>query len=98
MREFQHEPTIEIGKAQEAPKLSQCGWGWLVMDDLEVNSHIQKTKCAHTEERFRICTHLRREKMCIYRSQNAHIRKRASVYAHFGFRICLFWIQKSNIH
>ena len=40
MVESQHEPTIEIGKAQEAPKLSQCGWGWPVTDDLEVNAHI----------------------------------------------------------
>jgi hypothetical protein len=36
MRESQHEPAIEIGKAQEALKLSECGWGWLVMDDLDL--------------------------------------------------------------
>jgi hypothetical protein len=28
--------TVEIGKAQEAPKLSECGWGWPVMDDLDL--------------------------------------------------------------
>jgi hypothetical protein len=22
--------VVEIGKAQEAPKLNECGWGWLV--------------------------------------------------------------------
>jgi hypothetical protein len=27
MAESQHEPAIEIGKAQEASKLSECGWG-----------------------------------------------------------------------
>jgi hypothetical protein len=27
MRESQHEPAIEIGEAQEAPKFSECGWG-----------------------------------------------------------------------
>jgi hypothetical protein len=32
MGESQHEPVVEIGKAQEAPKLSECGWGWLVKD------------------------------------------------------------------
>jgi hypothetical protein len=30
MRESQHEPVIEIGEAQEALKLSECGWGWPV--------------------------------------------------------------------
>jgi hypothetical protein len=34
--ESQHKPAIEIGKAQEAPKLSECGWGWLVTDDLHI--------------------------------------------------------------
>jgi hypothetical protein len=36
MRESQHEPAIEIGKAQEALKLSECGWDWLVTDDLDI--------------------------------------------------------------
>jgi hypothetical protein len=34
MGESQHEHAVEIGKAQEASKLSECGWGWLVTDDL----------------------------------------------------------------
>jgi hypothetical protein len=34
--ESQHEPRIEIGKAYEAPKLSECGWGWPVMNDLDI--------------------------------------------------------------
>jgi hypothetical protein len=36
MGESQHKPAVEIGKAQEAPKLSECGWGWLVTDDLDL--------------------------------------------------------------
>jgi hypothetical protein len=36
MRESQHDPAIEIGKAQEAPKFSECGWGCPVMDDLDL--------------------------------------------------------------
>jgi hypothetical protein len=36
MGETQHEPAVEIGKAQEAPNLSECCWGWLVMDDLDL--------------------------------------------------------------
>jgi hypothetical protein len=35
MGESQHEPAIEIGKAQEDSKLSECGWGWLVTYDLD---------------------------------------------------------------
>jgi hypothetical protein len=35
MGESQHEPAVEIGKAQEAPKLSECGWGKPVMNDLD---------------------------------------------------------------
>jgi hypothetical protein len=27
MGESQHEPAVENGKAQEALKLSECGWG-----------------------------------------------------------------------
>jgi hypothetical protein len=27
---------VEIGKAQEALNLSECGWGWLVMNDLDL--------------------------------------------------------------
>ena len=36
MGETQHEPAVEIGKAQEASKLSECGWGWPVTDDLDL--------------------------------------------------------------
>jgi hypothetical protein len=36
MGESQHEPAVEIGKAQEDPKLSECGWGWSVTDDLDL--------------------------------------------------------------
>jgi hypothetical protein len=36
MTESQHEPAIEIVKAQEAPKLSESGWSWPVMDDLDL--------------------------------------------------------------
>jgi hypothetical protein len=36
MGESQHELAIEIGKAQEASKLSECGWGWPVTDDLDL--------------------------------------------------------------
>ena len=35
MGESQHEPAVEIGKAKETLKLSECGWGWLVTDDLD---------------------------------------------------------------
>jgi hypothetical protein len=35
MGESQHEPAVEIGKAHEASKLSECGWGWPVMDELD---------------------------------------------------------------
>jgi hypothetical protein len=38
MGETQHEPTVEIGKAQEALKLSECFWGWPIMDDLDLGS------------------------------------------------------------
>jgi hypothetical protein len=36
MGESQHEPTIEIGKAQEALKISECGWCWPVTYDLDL--------------------------------------------------------------
>jgi hypothetical protein len=36
MRESQHEPAKEICKAQEASKLNECGWGWPVMNDLDL--------------------------------------------------------------
>jgi hypothetical protein len=29
--------VVEIGKAQEALNLSECGWGWPVTDDLDFN-------------------------------------------------------------
>jgi hypothetical protein len=34
MGESQHEPMVEIGKAQEALKLGEFGLGWPVTDDL----------------------------------------------------------------
>jgi hypothetical protein len=36
MGESQHEPVVEIGKAQESPKLSECGWGETVTDHLDL--------------------------------------------------------------
>jgi hypothetical protein len=36
MGESQHKPAIEICKAQESLKLSECGWGWPVKDDLDL--------------------------------------------------------------
>jgi hypothetical protein len=36
MGESQHEPVVEISKAQEAPKASECGRDWLVMDDMDL--------------------------------------------------------------
>jgi hypothetical protein len=36
MGETQHEPVVEIGKAQEAPNLGECCWGWPVTDDLDL--------------------------------------------------------------
>jgi hypothetical protein len=36
MGESQHEPVVEIGKAQEYLNLSECGWGWPVMDVLDL--------------------------------------------------------------
>jgi hypothetical protein len=36
MGETQHKPAVEIGKAQEALKLSECFWGWPVIDDLDI--------------------------------------------------------------
>jgi hypothetical protein len=36
MVESQHKPVVEIGKAQEAPKLSEFVWDWLVTDDLDL--------------------------------------------------------------
>jgi hypothetical protein len=36
MRESQHEPAIEISKAQEDLKFSECGWVWPVTDDLDL--------------------------------------------------------------
>jgi hypothetical protein len=35
MGESQHELVIEIGKAQEASKLSECGWGCPITYDLD---------------------------------------------------------------
>jgi hypothetical protein len=36
MGETQHEPAVEIGKAQEALKLSEYCWVCLVMDDSDI--------------------------------------------------------------
>jgi hypothetical protein len=36
MGESQHTLAIEIGKAQEDLKLSECGCGWPVTDDLDI--------------------------------------------------------------
>jgi hypothetical protein len=36
MGESQHEIAVEIGKAQEAPKIGECGWGWPVTDDPDI--------------------------------------------------------------
>jgi hypothetical protein len=36
MGETQHEPAVEISKSQEALKLSECCWGWLVTNDLDL--------------------------------------------------------------
>jgi hypothetical protein len=36
MGESQHEPEIEIGKAQEALKLNECGWGWPITNDMDL--------------------------------------------------------------
>jgi hypothetical protein len=36
MGEYQQEPSVKIGDSQEAPKISQCGRGWPVMDDLDL--------------------------------------------------------------
>jgi hypothetical protein len=37
MGESKHEPSVEICWSQEALKLGQCGWGWPVMDKLDLN-------------------------------------------------------------
>jgi hypothetical protein len=62
MGETQHEPAVEIGKAQEAPKLSEFCWGWPVMDDLDlgwihmytmlINDVAQVMDPVHTEGVF----------------------------------------------
>jgi hypothetical protein len=62
MGESQHEPVVEIGKAQEAPKFSECGWGWLVTNDLDlgwihmytmlINDVAQVMDPVHVEEAF----------------------------------------------
>jgi hypothetical protein len=60
--ESQHELAVEIGKAQEALKLSECGWGCLVMDDLDfgwihmytmlINNVAQVMNHVHAEGEF----------------------------------------------
>jgi len=34
MREPQHEPVVEIGKAQRVAKLYYSGWGWPILNNL----------------------------------------------------------------
>jgi hypothetical protein len=36
MGESRHKPSVKIGESEEDLKLDQCGWGWLVMDDLDI--------------------------------------------------------------
>jgi hypothetical protein len=36
MGESKYKLAVEIGNAQEAPKLSECGWAWAVMDELDL--------------------------------------------------------------
>jgi hypothetical protein len=74
--------------------------------------HILASVCTYTEAKMciyesslpymhilaSVYAHLRKEKMRIYGSQNAHIRKRAFVYVHFGFRICTFTEAKMHIY
>jgi hypothetical protein len=62
MGESQHEPAVEIGKAQEALNLSECGWGWLFMNDLDlgwihmyamlINNVFQVMDLVHAEGSF----------------------------------------------
>jgi hypothetical protein len=62
MGESQHEPAIEIGKAQEASKINECGWGWSVMNELDfgwiymyamlINDVAQVMNPVHTEGAF----------------------------------------------
>ena len=62
MEESQHKPAVEIGKAQEALKLSECGWGWPVMDDFDlgwihmyamlINNVAQVMDLVHAEGEF----------------------------------------------
>jgi len=35
VREFQHEPAVEIGKTQKDTELSESGWGWLILNYLD---------------------------------------------------------------
>jgi hypothetical protein len=62
MGEFQHELVVEIGKAREALNLSECGWGWPVMDHLDfgwlhvytmlINNVAQLMNHVHAEGAF----------------------------------------------
>jgi hypothetical protein len=62
MGESQHESTVEIGKDQEVTKLSECGWGWLAMNDLDlgwihmytmsINDVAQVVDPVHVKETF----------------------------------------------
>jgi hypothetical protein len=62
MGETQLEPAVEIGKAQEALKFSECCWGWPVMDDLDlgwihmyamlINDVAQVMDLVHAEGEF----------------------------------------------
>jgi hypothetical protein len=62
MGESQHEPVVEIGKAQENPKLSECVWhwtvtyeldlGWIHMDAMLINNVAQVMDHVHGEGAF----------------------------------------------
>ena len=47
MGESKNEPVVEIGKAQEAMNLSECSWGWPVMDDLDLGWINMHTMCIN---------------------------------------------------
>ena len=36
MREPQHEPAVEISKTQKVAELCQSGWGWPILNDLNL--------------------------------------------------------------
>ena len=62
MRESQHKPTVEIGKAKEDLNLNECGWGWAVVNELDfgwihmyamlINDVAQVMNSIHAEGEF----------------------------------------------